>query len=298
MRTFTIWEPISKNLLDTIAALNSFGIDVDGSSDGARPREDYHAASMKYPIFAVADGVTLEPGPDGKYPDPSGAGEAARIFCTEIIKSAESLYQHFTAGDLEKVFEDANRAVGEYNKAQGRTPDKLDYWHTDLFAATGACAVVKDGIVFWATMCDSFAAYFGHSGELKFKSPECWSLLRREKLPAGWADIALDERKKIIRRVYRNGVNETGEITGYGVITGEPAAIKYLNTGWLKPAEGELVMLLTDGFENYLRLPEFVDLFLKWPVDIDAAVRRLTAQKSLDNPRDFGLERTLIAIRF
>ena len=133
MRTFTIWEPISKDLLRSLAALNSFGVDVGGSGDGARPREDYHAASKKYPIFAVADGVTLEPGPDGKYPDPSGAGEVARIFCTEVIKSAESLYEHFTASDLEKVFEDANRAVGEYNQARGRTKNKLNFWDMDLF---------------------------------------------------------------------------------------------------------------------------------------------------------------------
>ncbi len=289
---------MSKDLLKGLAALSNFGLEVNGVGDGSRPREDYHAASDIYPIFVVADGVTLELDSSGRYPDPSGAGEAARIFCEEAVKTAESLYGDFTAADLEKVFEGANEAVGEYNKAQGRTKDKLNFWDIDLFTATAAFAVIKEGTVFWASMCDSFAVHFDSSGNLKFKSPECWSLLRREKLPADWADIALDERKKIIRRVYRNGLDETGEITGYGVITGEKAAVKYLNTGSFTPAEGELAMLMTDGFEHYLGLPEFVDLFKRWPGDLEAQVRRFTAEKALGDPRNFGLERTLIAIRF
>ena len=298
MRTFTIWEPISKDLLRSLAALNNFGLEVNGLGDGRWPREDYHAVSPVYPIFAVADGVTLETGPDGKYPNPSGAGEVARIFCNEVVKSAESLYQNFTADDLKKIFEVANQAVGKYNTAQGRTKNKLNFWDVDLFAATGAFAVVKEGTVYWASMCDSFAAHFDSSGNLKLKSPECWSLPRREKLPSGWADIALDERKKIIRRVYRNGLGEAGELTGYGVITGEKAVVKYLNTGSFTPAEGELVMLLTDGFEYYLELPVFVDLCKRWTGDLEVQVRRFTAEKALDDPRNFGLERTLVSICF
>ncbi len=52
------------------------------------PPEDSWARSSRFPIFAVADGVTLEPGPDGRYPRPSGAAAVAQIFYHAVIREA------------------------------------------------------------------------------------------------------------------------------------------------------------------------------------------------------------------
>lgn len=260
------------------------------------PQEDYLLASQRYPIFVVADGVTLELDSLGRYPVLSGVAEAARIFCEVIVQEAESQYEQFGQTDAEAVFRKANQAVGKYNLAQGRIKDKINFWDFDLLAATGAFVVIKNQIVYWASMCDAYAASFDEFGKNKFWSPECWPRLRRN-LPDNWNTIAENERKKIIRRVYRNGVNEKGELIGYGVITGEENAVRYLSGGSFLINSGDIIAIFTDGFENYMKLPEFIDLFVSWPDDLEAKVRQFTSQKSQENPKEFGQERSLITVK-
>lgn len=55
-----------------------------------RLREDYFIQSKKFPIFAVADGVTLVVKPGRLYPNPSGAGEVAKILCKSAVKNSEN----------------------------------------------------------------------------------------------------------------------------------------------------------------------------------------------------------------
>lgn len=50
-----------------------------------RPNEDFYLSSKKYPIFAVADGVSRLKNPDGSYPEPSGAKLAAEEFCKATV---------------------------------------------------------------------------------------------------------------------------------------------------------------------------------------------------------------------
>ena len=88
MKVFKIFEPISGLLLKSLGILDKFGFTVDEIKKYSHPREDYFKISEKFPIFAVADGVTLEYS-GGKYPNPSGAGEVAKIFCEAVIKETE-----------------------------------------------------------------------------------------------------------------------------------------------------------------------------------------------------------------
>jgi len=269
---------------------------LEKSSSHLHPQEDYLLTSQKSPIFAVADGVTLGLDQNGHYPNPSGAGEVAKIFCEEVIKIAEINYASFSERDLEAVFKKANLSVGEYNFFYGRTKDKINFKDFDLFAATGAFIVIKDQIVYWASICDSYVAHFDALGTNKLESPKCWLRLCHN-LPDNWNIITNHEREKIIRRVYRNGVNEKGELIGYGVITGEKNAVRYLNSGSFLISLGDMVAIFTDGFENYIKLPEFVDLFVSWPEDLEAQVKSFTSQKSQENLKDFGQERSLIVIK-
>lgn len=297
MKVFKAFCPVDNLLLKSIALLDRFGLGPKDIVKYRHPQEDYFLASRKYPIFAVADGVTLELDKMGRYPDPSGAGEVARIFCEVAVKEAEKVYSRFGKSDLRKVFARANLAVAKYNRSQDRAKAKLNYWDFDLFAATMALAVVKDKLVYWASLCDSFVMCFDKAGRQKFKSPDCWPTLR-QNLPQNWLAAPEGKRKKIIRRVYRNGTNKKGELIGYGVVTGEKAAARYLNLGRLAVERGDVVFVLTDGFENHMNLPQFVELFNKWPKDLSKKVKTFIARKSLNDPQAFGKEKTLIAIRF
>lgn len=295
MKVFKIFEPISSILLKTLGILDKFGFTIDEIEKYSHPQEDYFEISGKFPIFAVADGVTLEYS-GGKYPNPSGAGEAAKIFCEAVIKEAEKSYPKFAVSDIRKVFSKANFEIGKYNTKQGRVKNKIDYWDFDLFAATAAFIVIKDGYVYWASMCDSSVMHFDKRGKLKFSSPECWRDLRKN-LPADWAEIPEDDRRKTIRKVYRNGVDKKGNLIGYGVITGEKTAEKYLNYGRFLVGAGDMIAVLSDGFENYMKLPEFIDIFKKWQGDLEDQIKRFTAKKSLVDPKSFGHERTLVVVK-
>lgn len=295
MKVFKIFEPISGLLLKSLGILDKFGFTVDEIKKYSHPREDYFKISEKFPIFAVADGVTLEYS-GGKYPNPSGAGEVAKIFCEAVIKETEKSYSRFAVSDIKKVFIKANFAVGKYNCSQGRIKKKLNYLDFDLFAATAAFVVIKNNCVYWASMCDSSVIHFNKSGKLKFYSPDCWPNLRKN-LPAGWAEIPENERIKIIRKVYRNGIDGKGNLIGYGVVTGEKIAEKYLNCGKFAVEAGDMIAVLSDGFENYMKLPEFIDMFKKWQNGLGNQVKRFTAKKSLSDPKNFGHERTLIVVK-
>jgi len=93
--------------------------------------------SGKYPIFAVADGVTIELDKNNNYPNSSGAGEVAKIFCERAIKEAEKIYEQFDEFKIRQVFKKANAAVEVYNRTQERSKKTSNFWDFDLLAATG-----------------------------------------------------------------------------------------------------------------------------------------------------------------
>ena len=289
----------------------------------AHPNEDFLLADPRLPIFVVADGVTLEFNPDGTYPLPSGAARAARLFCMHALAEARRRYKHFSIDDLRASFRAGNRAVGKLNSRcidmsiyrDGRpVSKKIDYWNTDLFATTAAFAVLApphlgtsdvprfDGgkrTLYWASICDSFVAHYDANGSLKFRSPECWpNTPERRCFPKNWESRPEEERKKELRRTYRNGIGVHDKLIGYGVATGEEAAERYLNTGKLTVSPGDLVFLHTDGFERYFDLPDFITLFRRWPHTIKKELRRFSDERARENGALYAHDRTLIALKF
>ena len=293
---FDAFQSIPKSISVLASFLTGFGIEIKDFPKCMHPREDFHKISKKCPVFVVSDGVTLELNKKGNYPKISGAGKIAKIFCETIIKEAEKKYCDFTVPDLKKIFSEANSKVAEYNKLNGRTEGKINYMDFDFFSATGSYVVIKNKIVYWASMCDSSVFHFKKDGETAFKSPECWNILRKN-LPADWLKIPKDERKIIIRKTYRNSVDKNGKLIGYGVITGEKESERYLKIGKFAVEDGDVVIVLTDGFENYIKMESFVKLFLYWPKDIKSKFKKITKQKSIEDPNNFGRERTIIAIK-
>lgn len=294
-KTFSIIEPVSRELLEIVA--RELGFNLEQYPAYAHPQEDYLLQSERHPIFAVADGVTLEPNLLNGYPNPSPAGEAAKLFCEAAVAKAEELYQKFSEERLVQVFRAGNRAVGALNTQHGRSKRNSNFWDFDLFAATAAFAVLKGYTLYWASICDSYVLHLGRGCAQKFRSPECWPKMHRH-LPADWGSLDVVEQKKRIRKIYRNGIGRRGELIGYGVVTGEKAAERYLNHGSLTLEGGDVVALFTDGFEEYFKLPQFAELFVRWPADPEKQVKRFTRARAAEDPRRFGHERTLIAISF
>ena len=261
----------------------------------SHPQEDYFSVSKKYPIFVVADGVTLNCDIGADYPDPSGAGEVAKIFCDTVILEAEKKYENFKEQDLESIFDVGNKAVLEYNTSHGRTKDSINYWDKDLFSATASFVLIKNNRAYWWSLCDSGVTLFNSGGERLFMSPGGWDVCKKH-LPKNWGDMAEKEKVTMLHKDYRNKIGEDGKIIGYGVADGEETAKFYLNTGVLDINAGDLIFLYTDGFENYFNLEEFINIFKLWPEDMQIRLEKLISEKSKTEPAKYGSEKTLIAM--
>ena len=254
------------------------------------PQEDYAIIDDQYPIFVVADGVTLDAAAGESYHKDSGAAQAARAFCESALIAGRASYDKLDKDGLRTIFHIANAAVGAYNNSRGRNKNTSDYGSFDLFSATAAFAAIQDDTLHWFSLCDSYV-FVLNAGSVRMASPDPWKQMHEV-----WKKLKkLDqlERKTIIRRDYRNGI---GKYSGYGVATGEVESELYLEEGTFKLRRGDVVVLCTDGFEPYFRLPEFISLLTRWPRSIQKDVRTFSKQMGKDVPEKFGAERTLLAI--
>jgi len=254
------------------------------------PKEDYSLVSKKYPIFVVADGVSLNQDKGEKYPEYSGAAEVAKIFCETVLEEAEKRFDNFIEKDLKEIFEIGNDSIREYNISQGRTKDTINYWDFDLFSATTSFALIKNSKIYWWSLCDSGVAIY-NAGRKVFQSPNGWI-----NFPKDWIENRYDREKVIFRhKDYRNAVNN-GKLIGYGAVDGEEAVTSYLNYGVKDINKGETILIFTDGFENYFGLENFIDIFKLWPEDVENKLENIVLEKSKENPDKYGREKTLIAI--
>jgi len=299
MNYFAITEPPSKKFVRLTLEKMGWGPeDFKKFSHHKHSGEDFLSISKKYPIFAVGDGVTLIQYllEKKEYPNPSPAGEVAKIFCDSVIREAECRYKNFSENNTLEVFEYANGTVRKYNEKNGRTNDSVDYWWNDFYASTGAFVVIKENWVYWASICDSYVLHFDGNGMCKFKSPECNSF---EEAAAPQYDRALNDpiaKAQYTWRYKRNGINAERKKVGYGVITGELNANLYLAKGGFKVESGDLILVITDGFEKYIEIPEFISILNKSNFSEEEFVK-FTAGKVEEDPNKFGHERTIIAIR-
>ena len=228
--------------------------------DYQHPQEEYLVALDNPPVFVVSDGVTLDfkklIESEKKYPNPSPAGEVAKIFSEAVVESARSKYDNFSAEKTKDVFKDANGAVGKYNHKIGKSDISGNI--TGFYAATGSFVVIKDSKAYWASICDSFVAHFDKEMNTKFIS--------------------------------------SGLCTPYAVINGEGKMAEYLENGVIDIEKGDRIFVFTDGFEHYVNNPDFLNLFKDWTDNLKEHIAKFSKEMNLKDPEKYGRERSLIAI--
>jgi len=224
------------------------------------PQEDYLIASNSPPVFVVSDGVTLNfkkiiEG-KAKYPNPSPAGEVAKIFCEAVLKSVYDKYSEFDAEKIIEVFKEANDGVNKYNQQVGKS--EISGNITGFYAATGSFVIIKNDKAYWTSICDSFVAHFDKEMNVKFMS--------------------------------------SGLCTPYAVINGEERMAKHLEKGVFNLVNGDRVFVFTDGFEHYVKNVDFLKVFKNWGDDLKERVAEFSKEMNLRDPESYGHERSLIAI--
>lgn len=130
--------------------------------------EDSYSASKKFPIYAVADGVTMPPLEELLAPSESKL--AADIFCRKSVDFLEEYFKHkktISTRILKEAYEYANNAVKKLNT---RRDFKL--------SSTAMLAAATNGTIFGARLCDCGFVLF-REGKTIFKTPEFWSRLKK-----------------------------------------------------------------------------------------------------------------------
>jgi len=228
------------------------------------PQEDYLIASNSPPAFVVSDGVTLSfkrlvgdnqkyPNP---YPNPSPAGEVAKIFCEAAIKSVTEKYDEFDPEKIVEVFKEANAEVEKYNDRVGKSDISGNI--TGFYAATGSFIILKNDKAYWASICDAFVAHFDKDMNVKFMS--------------------------------------SGVCSPYAVINGEEKMADHLEKGVFDLESGDRLFVFTDGFEHYVRNVEFLEIFKNWDDGLKERIAEFSKAMNLKAPENYGHERSFIAI--
>lgn len=254
-----------------------------------KPNEDFFLISSRYPLFAIADGVTQSLFENGKYAYPAGARVAAQIFCFSVI---EYLENHLLSKKevIKKAFDFANQRIWELNKNEGMV-EKLDYDVYDLFDTVGIVGFLKNKKeLFYGYVGDCGLAIFDKDNKLKFQTEDQVKKVKERvrKIYKNWDELSKREKTKIFHKEFRN--NPSG--FGYGSFSGEKGVRRYYQVGKRNLRKGELVVFYSDGFLEYLKFLEFLKILRKRDKN---KLDEFTFKKARENYEKFGTDRTLIS---
>lgn len=258
------------------------------------PLEDQYYAEGNTAI--VADGITRDPiGISDlsscsfeemieKYPRPSGAELAAR----EIVKSFST-----AEGSLKEKLIECNKSVKKLNNKHIK---ECDYLQNDYYGAVASCVKVMDDTLHYAYICDCGVIVYDKLGNIKFQTEDdkkkyCNSHMYKIGIP--WH---LPESRVIVRRDYRNNLNniEDGKCVSYGALTGEEAAVYFIRKGKVELSQGDIVVVYSDGFDNFLHEKEFIRHMLNFN---KKSFEEYVENMSNSDYNKFGKEKTLVIIK-
>jgi hypothetical protein len=199
---------------------------------GTRPPEDRSLVGPQ--LAAVADGVTRIPPPGVAYPSPSPSALAADVLVDSIMRSSPS-----TAQELVAALASANTRLAYLNHDLGYSElfaARID----DLAGTVGAAATTNASTVDWVYIADCGVALITAEGALRHISPDDIAPIR-PLFPS--SEVSAYERMWTIRDLYRNTLGGPG----FGVLTGEPAALRYIRAGHWPKVPGDCVAVFSDG---------------------------------------------------
>ncbi len=259
MKYFSIIEPSTKEAIQLFAEKRNLLHVIEKYT---HPQEDFLMTSETPPIFVVSDGVTLNftklVEKNIEYPNPSPAGDVAKTFCEGIINHAKEKYETFSEKDILDLFKYGNTEVRKYNETVGKTD--IGGNDTGYYSATGSFLIIKNTKAYWASICDSFIAHFDKDMNLKFMS--------------------------------------SGLCRPYAVINGEERMADYLQSGIFNLETNDRLFIFTDGFEQYMKNPDFLKLLKEWGQDIKKDILKFSMEANLTDPEKYGHERSIIGVLF
>lgn len=262
-----------------------------------KPNEDAFLVSRKFPIFAVADGVTQSHFANGKYAYPNGARDSARIFCKSVVNYLEKNVAFAIAKEkdifaaMSLAFDSANKKIRNLN-IKNKIDKKLNYVEYDWFDTVGVAGLVLKNKVYYAYVGDCGLAIFNAKGKNIFQTRDMVrpAVKRYEKKYEKWRRLEKRDRTIIIHRDFRNSPDKKG----YGSFTGEESVRKYYIFGAKPLRDTDMAVLYSDGYARLLKNKDFVGMLAKQNKKLLNVFDSNISQK---NPEAYGSDRTFVAIK-
>lgn len=267
----------------------------------AKPNEDFYLVSKKFPIFALADGVTQSHYKNGEYAFPNSAKEAAEIFCKTTIKYLErkiqilaspNFYDRSFLEKLKETFNFSNEKIKELNTKYG-IDKKLNYIEYDWFDTVGVAGTILKNKIYYGYVGDCGLAIFDKNNKLKFQTKdEVLPAVKRFKdMYKNWKDFPQKKRTLIIHRDFRNNPDKKG----YGSFSGEKGVENYYKTGIKELKSNDLLVFYSDGFLELLKDKNFVEILRE---QNKKKLNKFVMEKARENEQKYGHDRTFIATIF
>lgn len=232
-------------------------------------------------LAVVADGVTRTPPPPNPYPDPSPAAVAAEVVMS-LARRPEPPSPSYA------LLACANAALGRLNT-------RLGLWGAyregtdDLAGVVAAAAYLGNGQIDWAYIGDCGVVALAVDGTVVAMTPDDIEPLRPGFPPS---ELPPHVRMATIRRGYRNMRLTSG---GFGVLTGERWATKYIRHGTWPLVADTTVAVFSDGARPMLddvvlcRLLASLDTTGR---DISARLRHLASTRGLTDEATIAVVRS------
>jgi serine/threonine protein phosphatase PrpC len=258
-----------------------------------KSNEDFYLISEKLPIFVIADGVTQSHFKGGEYAFPAGAQTTAKIFCYTVLEFLEKNFENKDfQGLIENAFNLANQKIKEFNIAEG-IDKRLNYLEYDWFDCVSIAGFIIKNNLYYGYVGDCGLIIFDKDNKLKFQTKDevLPAIKRIKKICTNWENLPKEQRKLIIQRDFRNRPDGKG----YGSFTGGEGVKKYYEIGSKNLKEKDLIVFYSDGFLNYLKFPEFIEILRKQD---KKSLDEFTIQKAKEDYEKYGTDRTFIASGF
>jgi serine/threonine protein phosphatase PrpC len=189
-----------------------------------------------------------------------------------------------TTSTLRQAFVHANQEIKLINQQHVPEPD---YLINDYFACVAVAAVISGNTLYWGQIGDCGLAVYDTHLNLKFRAANGLDDLKERGIPSIPTTIVGAERRRAIRRDFRNKPDRSG---AYGALTGEPEAEHFMQFGHLDLQSGDLILLYSDGFQQAIDSNDFIR-FVADNFDSDSKIIEYSKRFSED-------ERTLVRFRY
>lgn len=209
---------------------------------GAKPNEDRFHCAPHVGLACIADGVSrLLLKATDPYPMPSLAELAASRLVEEASALGRSIVTTpLSATDLLDVFRATSEALHQYVQQHG----PFDLYSRDYPGTIGTLIVASQDTLNWAHLGDTLLLLLRDDCGMVLTRDQvaefrAWRVANMATLPASVPDR--------VRHLHGSVRNNTALAHSYGVVTGEPSALAFVETGTRPLQRGDRLVLATDG---------------------------------------------------